>query len=64
MGRGRRLTEKEKGMIQAMTDDKKSVTGIERRTGCSHKKIRNYQQTLRFGRKPAKVGPSRKLSKK
>ena len=64
MGRGRRLTEKEKGMIQALTDDKKSVMEIERRTGRSRKAIRNYQQALRFGRKPAKVGPPRKLSKK
>ena len=64
MGRGRSLTEKEKGMIQALTDHKKSVMEIECRTGCLRKAIRNHQQALRFGRKPAKVGSPRQLSKK
>ena len=64
MGRGRRLTDKEKRMIQALTNDKKTVTEIANATGRSRKAIRNYQRALRFGARPLKLGPPRKLSSK
>lgn len=61
MGCGRRFTEKEKRMVQALTNDKKIVTEITNVTGRSRKAIRDYQRALRFGAQLVKHGLSPKL---
>ena len=64
MGRGRRLSDKERGMIEALTAEKLSPTEIARRIKRSTKAVRNAQRALRFGAPPRKLGPPRKVSQK
>ena len=64
MERGRRLTEKEGGVMEALTQQKLSPKKIARRINRSPKAVRNAQKALRFGAPPRILGPARKVSPK